>query len=213
MSEAKDEQRPQRLVVPPLPAIPTVDQSKADDASVQYSHYRTGLSRHRTELSEHRTDLSEYRTDLSTHRTGLSENRTHMSMRRTGMSVHRTRMSADRTLMSVIRTSLSLIGFGFTLQQAFEKLHDAGAIQNAAAPRNFGMTLIVLGIVLLIGGIWRQFQFSQELRARRQELVDDELIFGESKYPVSVTLVTAVILLVIGVFAVLNILFDLTLFG
>ena len=41
------------------------------------------------------------------------------------MSFQRTRMSADRTLMSVIRTSLSLIGFGFTIFQVFEKLHEA----------------------------------------------------------------------------------------
>jgi putative membrane protein len=48
-----------------------------------------------------------------------------LSSRRTGMSFQRTRMSADRTLMSVIRTSLSLIGFGFTVYQVFEKMHEA----------------------------------------------------------------------------------------
>ncbi len=48
-----------------------------------------------------------------------------LSSRRTGMSFQRTRMSADRTLMSVIRTSLSLIGFGFTIFQVFQKLHES----------------------------------------------------------------------------------------
>ena len=50
---------------------------------------------------------------------------TELAARRTGMSFQRTRMSADRTLMSVIRTALSLIGFGFTIFQVFQKLHDA----------------------------------------------------------------------------------------
>jgi uncharacterized membrane protein YidH (DUF202 family) len=62
-----------------------------------------------------------------------------MSMRRTGMSFQRTRMSADRTLMSEMRTALSLIGFGFTINQAFQKMQDAGSIQNVNAPRNFGV--------------------------------------------------------------------------
>jgi putative membrane protein len=75
-----------------------------------------------------------------------------LSARRTGMSFQRTRMSADRTLMSVIRTSLSLISFGFTIFQVFGKLRDAGTLTHAAAPRNFGITLVALGIVMLVVG-------------------------------------------------------------
>ena len=55
----------------------------------------------------------------------LTDVSTELSARRTGMSFQRTRMSADRTLMSVMRTSLSLIGFGFTIFQVFQKLHEA----------------------------------------------------------------------------------------
>lgn len=198
--------RPDRFTPEPVPAIPDVKGASADDASVEYSHYRTGLSRHRTGLSEHRTDLSEYRTDLS-------GNRTELSMRRTGMSIQRTRMSGDRTLMSVIRTSLSLIGFGFTLYQVFEKLHDAGTIPNSAAPRNFGMLLIMLGILVLVGGIWRHIQFARELRHLRSLLQADALIHGESSYPISLTLLSAIFLLLIGVGAVASIVFDIRLFG
>ena len=125
-------ERPVRMKETQPPPLPVVDASKPDQASVQYSAHRTGLSTHRTALSEHRTSLSEYRTDLS-------GERTEMSMRRTGMSFQRTRMSADRTLMSVIRTSLSLIGFGFTIFQFFGKLKEAGTLTHAAAPRNFGI--------------------------------------------------------------------------
>ena len=198
--------RPERFKSEPIAAIPDVQGENADDASVEYSHYRTGLSRHRTGLSEHRTDLSEYRTDLS-------GNRTELSMRRTGMSIQRTRMSGDRTLMSVIRTSLSLIGFGFTLYQAFSKLQDAGTIASSAAPGNFGMLLILLGVLILVGGIWRHFQFAGELRHLRGLLMSEELVHGESKYPVSLTLVAAILLLFIGIAAAASIIFDIHPFG
>jgi uncharacterized membrane protein YidH (DUF202 family) len=198
--------RPKHLPETPVPPLPIVDESKAELASTTYSHYRTGLSNHRTGLSEHRTQLSEFRTDLSTERT-------EMSMRRTGMSFQRTRMSADRTLMSVIRTSLSLIGFGFTIFQFFEKLKDAGTLAHAAAPRNFGVTLVALGILMLIGGIIYHVQFMLTLRHQRDAMIGGGLVHGESKFPVSLTLMTAVILLLIGVFAIVSMLFDVGPFG
>jgi uncharacterized membrane protein YidH (DUF202 family) len=198
--------RPERLRPQPVPAIPDLSRAKPDDASVGYSHYRTTLSNHRTGLSEHRTDLSEFRTDLS-------GERTEMSMRRTGMSFQRTRMSADRTLMSVIRTSLSLIGFGFTIYQAFEKLRDAAVIQSAAAPRNFGLILILLGMLILVGGIVQHAQFARGLRRTRGEMKAGGLIHGESKFPISAPFVVAVILLVVGLVAALSIVFRVSLFG
>lgn len=198
--------RPERFTKEVVPAIPDVSGVPAEEASTEYSHYRTGLSRHRTGLSEHRTDLSEFRTDLST-------GRTEMSSRRTGMSIHRTRMSADRTLMAEIRTSLSLIGFGFTINQAFRKLYEAGTIHNDAAPRNFGISLLVLGILLLVGGIWRHLQFATELRRNRGNLVEQHLVHGESKYPVSITLIAAIALLAIGILAVVSTISDIRAFG
>ena len=89
---------------------------------------------------------------------------TELAARRTGMSFQRTRMSADRTLMSVIRTSLSLIGFGFTIAQVFQKLRDQDIITKAAAPRNFGLALVGLGIVMLVIGIIYHLQFMMGLR-------------------------------------------------
>lgn len=205
--------RPERMVQEPVPALPVVDMTNADQASVEFSHYRTGLSHHRTELSEHRTDLSEFRTDLSSHRTNLSTRRTEMSMRRTGMSIHRTRMSADRTLMSVIRTSLSLIGFGFTIFQAFQKFHEAGVIQSSAAPRNFGLALVVLGVLLLIGGLVHHLQFANELRHTRSVMMGEKLVHGETRYPISISLLTAIGLLLVGLAAVGAIAFNVKLFG
>ena len=196
--------RPTTFAETPVPPLPDVDKTKADEASVKYSFYRTTLSNHRTGLSVHRTALSEYRTDLSMYRTDLSTERTEMSMRRTGMSFQRTRMSADRTLMSVIRTSLSLIGFGFTIFQIFQKLYEAQVIKHDQAPRNFGAALVVLGIGMLISGIVYHVSFMRELRRERQQMKDDGLLHAESQFPVSLTLMVALVLLAFGFVAILS---------
>lgn len=131
-----------------------------------------------------------------------------LSSRRTGMSFHRTRMSADRTLMSVIRTSLSLIGFGFTIFQFFQKLREAGTLAHAASPRNFGISLVALGIAMLIIGIIYHVRFMLGLREERHALTDAGLIHGESHFPVSLTLITAALLLLIGITAIVSMIFQ-----
>jgi putative membrane protein len=131
-----------------------------------------------------------------------------LSSRRTGMSFQRTRMSADRTLMSVIRTSLSLISFGFTIFQVFDKAHDHGLITHAAAPRTFGVTLVALGILMLVVGIIYHVQFMIGLREERKVMATSGLVHGESRFPPSFTLITAVVLLLIGVAAIVSMLFQ-----
>ena len=132
---------------------------------------------------------------------------TELSSRRTGMSFQRTRMSADRTLMSVIRTSLSLIGFGFTIAQVFDKLRDQNIITKAAAPRNFGLTLVGLGILMLVLGIGYHVQFMVGLRRLRESMREEGLIHGETTFPFSLTLITALVLLLIGIAAILSMAF------
>lgn len=131
-----------------------------------------------------------------------------LSSRRTGMSFQRTRMSADRTLMSVIRTSLSLISFGFTIFQVFQKLREHSMILHADAARNFGVTLVGLGILMLIGGIAYHIQFMVHLRQQRIAMMEAGLVHGESKFPPSLTLITAMILLLIGVVAIISMIFN-----
>lgn len=206
MTEHETSVRPKRFEDRPLPAIPDVGGMSEGQGSVALSQHRTRLSTFRTGLSEHRTDLSEYRTDLS-------DNRTEMSMRRTGMSFQRTRMSAERTLMSVIRTSLSLISFGFTIYQVFEKAKDQGLVSHAAAPRNFGITLVLLGIVMLTVGIGYHVQFMYGLRHERDAMHSEGLIHAQSRFPPSITLVTALILLAIGIGAILSMVFQAGPFG
>ena len=124
------------------------------------------------------------------------------------MSFQRTRMSADRTLMSVIRTSLSLIGFGFTISQVFEKLRENHVITSAHAPRNFGIALVALGIGMLVLGITYHVRFMMGLRRERTRMVQEGFVHGESHFPPSLTLITAFVLLAIGVAAIVSMVFQ-----
>ena len=128
-----------------------------------------------------------------------------LSARRTGMSFQRTRMSADRTLMSVIRTSLSLISFGFTIAQVFQKLHESAVIKGAGASRGFGGTLVGIGILLLVGGIVYHVLYMTQLGQERTRLAQQQLIHAQSPYPFSLSLLTAVVLLALGVVALLGV--------
>lgn len=122
-------------------------------------------------------------------------------------------MSADRTLMSVIRTSLSLISFGFTIYQVFEKLRDQKLLTGAAPARNFGVALVLLGIAMLIIGIVYHVQFMIGLREMRTAMTTAGLVHSDSHFPISFTLVTAVILLAIGVAAIVSMIFQIGPFG
>src|SRR5271169_5771310 len=103
---------------------------------------------------------------------------TELASRRTGMAFQRTRLAEDRTLMAVIRTALSLIGFGFTIAQVFQKLREQDIITKAAAPRNFGLALVGLGIVMLVIGIIYHVQFMMGLRHLRESMREEGLIHG-----------------------------------
>jgi putative membrane protein len=129
---------------------------------------------------------------------------TELSMRRTGMSFQRTRMSADRTLMSIIRTSLSLISFGFTIYQVFNKLKDAGVLSGVAPARNFGTSLVLLGVAMLVLGIIYHLAFMTGLRQERRSLQTAGLVHAESGFPPSLTVIVAVVLLILGLAAAVS---------
>ncbi|SOD53969.1 YidH family protein [Pseudoxanthomonas wuyuanensis] len=137
-----------------------------------------------------------------------------MGARRTGMAYQRTRLSAERTLMSVIRTSLSLIGFGFTIYQVFSSAQSLSQVSiGANAPRNFGTALVALGIGMLVVGIAYHISFMLALRADREEGIASSQIRGLSPYPVSMTLVVACALLLLGILAISSMVFGVHPFG
>jgi len=128
---------------------------------------------------------------------------------RTGLAFQRTRMSADRTLMAVIRTSMSLISFGFTIYKVLEKLKGTALLsEGPRSARNFSLAMILLGVGALVLGIVYHLLFMRELRSTRSELTHADMLRGKSRFPVSMTLIVALCLVVIGVLALESIGFD-----
>lgn len=124
---------------------------------------------------------------------------TDLSSRRTSMAFQRTRLAADRTLMAVIRTSLSMMSFGFTIHQLAEKLKDRGLLASDGSERSFGGALIVIAIAVLAMGIVYHLRFMHQMRKERKEMVAAGQLHAHDQFPPSMTLVTAGLLLVLGV--------------
>lgn len=131
---------------------------------------------------------------------------TELAASRTALAFMRTEMSGDRNLMAVIRTALALIVFGFTIYQVFkEMLIDRLPPQ---APGRFGLALIILGVVLLVLGIWSHWQTVRKLRARRMRLHELELVHNLPEAEISAAASIAILLLLIGVAAIARVAFS-----
>ena len=97
--------------------------------------------------------------------------------------------------------------------QIFQKAHDAQILKSSAAPRNFGEALVFLGIGMLVVGIGYHIAFMVGLRNERERLKADGLIHAESNFPVSLTLLVALLLLAIGVLAIVSMVYQVGPFG
>ena len=115
--------------------------------------------------------------------------------------------------MSVVRTSLSMISFGFTIFSFFGRLQEDKVLERAHAPRNFGLALIALGVAILTVGIGYHLAFMRELRNERGHLAEEGLIRAQTHFPVSYTLIVAVLLLLLGVTAIADAVFHFGPFG
>jgi putative membrane protein len=129
-----------------------------------------------------------------------------MSSNQTSLGFARTLMSADRTLMSTLRTALSLISFGFTIDQAFHQLHKSGAKIGEVPARNFGLALILLGMAMLVMGIFGHAKFRRSLTARRQRLFAMGLLHTDLPYTATPTFIASVLVLLLGLAAAAGIL-------
>jgi putative membrane protein len=77
-------------------------------------------------------------------------------------------------------------------------------LKGAAPVRNFGESLVLLGIGMLILGIIYHVRFMLGLRQVRTSMKAENLVHAESGFPTSLVLIVAVILLLIGVAAALS---------
>ena len=111
--------------------------------------------------------------------------------------------------MSVIRTSLSLINFGFTIAQVFQNLHESAVIKGAGASRGFGGTLVGIGILRLVGGIIYHVLYMTQLAPGAHPPCAAAADPRAKSHPFSLSLLTAVVLLALGVVALLGVSFGL----
>ena len=122
----------------------------------------------------------------------LAQERNDMAADRTRWAADRTLWADDRTLIAWARTSLALIGFGFGVGRALEYLEkfdrQTDPYQSA---KIFGASFIFLGILGLIGAIIQHLRIERRLKKMGYHRVE----------PVPLGLVTAVILVLIGMFA------------
>lgn len=141
---------------------------------------------------------------------GHSES-TELSAQRTAMSFERTAMSAHRTLHAVMKTSLSLISFGFTIFKFFTalSLEYIGESFPQDAARNFGIALLLLGLLILVLGLMEHYQTMASLRARKQHLHKIGLVHSDMPLRFESSMFIAFLLLMIGVLAGANLIFSL----
>lgn len=131
-----------------------------------------------------------------------------MASLRTSLAVQRTRMAAERTLMATMRTSLSLIGFGFTIFTFFQRVSDGPVgvgIIPPRAPARFGLALVFIGVLVLLLGTLYHVQYMLQLRRQRKEFIGRGYLPGTSSFPLSMSLVAAFLLLLVGLAAILSI--------
>jgi putative membrane protein len=132
-----------------------------------------------------------------------------MASLRTSLAVQRTRMAAERTLMATMRTSLSLIGFGFTIFSFFQGMTSNPQIGTGIipprAPARFGLALVFIGVLVLLVGTMFHSKYMLQLRRQRAEFIECGYLPGTSSFPISMSLVTAFLLLLVGLAAILSI--------
>jgi uncharacterized membrane protein YidH (DUF202 family) len=123
------------------------------------------------------------------HETVPKDRGTILAEERTDLAIQRTSMAAERSLMAWVRTSLSMIGFGFSIYKFFQYLPEelaAGNIKRPQAPRNLGLTLIVLGTLALAAATWQHWRFLKEIHRARKS------------HNWSIAFVVAILVVVIG---------------
>jgi putative membrane protein len=87
------------------------------------------------------------------------------------LAVERTLLAHERTLMAWVRTAASLISFGFTIYKFFQGLRETGQIKvttHLLGSRNFGLLMIIIGLVALIMASIQHWQDTKTLRMQYQ---------------------------------------------
>ncbi|MBN2437814.1 MAG: DUF202 domain-containing protein [Deltaproteobacteria bacterium] len=118
---------------------------------------------------------------------------TRLAHERTDLAMDRNYLAADRTLMAWIRTALSMISFGFTIGKLGQVLKDVevkGAFHTRmVSVESIAYFLTILGTLSLLGAAFQHWVRMRQLRAMGCYI------------PVSLSFIVALVLAVVGGFA------------
>ena len=121
------------------------------------------------------------------------------------LAFERTLVSLDQSLMGAIRTSLALITFGFGLVLFFHEVSGEIGVNLRIPARNFGLSLVAMGIGLVsIGLVGHQRRFNS-LQAKMDDLFRRKLLIEGCPYRRSPIAVLAMLLLLAGLLVMLGI--------
>lgn len=116
----------------------------------------------------------------------------------TQLALDRTRLAFERTTMAWVRTATSLITFGFSVYKFFNiEAREAAVHDRIITAREFGMLMISIGIISLVVATIQHWHSMQTLRAHAPH----------AHMPRSLSLIVAALMSVLGVLALLAVLF------
>ena len=113
----------------------------------------------------------------------------------TRLAFDRTRAAYERTMMAWIRTGTSLITFGFSIYKFFQIEEPAGRPNRLIGPRGFAFMLVSIGLFSLTIAT---FEYRQNIRTLGAQ-------YAEKRR--SLAVVVAALLSILGVFALVVIIF------
>lgn len=129
------------------------------------------------------------------------------------LAFERTLVSLDQSLMGAIRTSLALITFGFALVLFFHQLSGEIGVNLRVPARNFGVSLVALGIGLVTIGLVGHRRRFTSLQARMDDLYERRLLLEGCPYRRSPVAVLAMLLLISGILVMVGMLIRVGPFG
>jgi len=129
------------------------------------------------------------------------------------LAFERTLVSLEQSLMGAIRTSLALITFGFALVLFFHQVSGEMGVNLRIPARNFGLSLVAMGIGLVTIGLVGHRRRFISLQARMDDLYRRKLLLEGCPYRRSPIAVLALLLLLSGLLVMLGILIRVGPFG
>lgn len=127
-----------------------------------------------------------------------------LSARQAELAFERTLMSLDQSLLGAIRTSLSMIGFGFAMVLFFHQLSGQIGVDLKIPVRNFGISLVAMGVGLITVALIGHRRRFVTLRASMNDLHGRGLLLQRFPYKWAPIAIFAQLLLLAGLLVALG---------